>query len=408
MNKKKIINDPVYGFLSISNEMTFDLIEHPYFQRLRYIQQLGLSSLVYPGALHTRFHHALGATHLMKQAIEVLASKEVDISTQEAKAAIIAILLHDIGHGPFSHALEHSLVNVSHEILSLMFMNKLNLEFEGKLSLAIQIFTGDHPKSFLHELVSSQLDMDRLDYLNRDSFFTGVQEGVIGFDRIIKMLDVRNNQLVVEYKGIYSIEQFLIARRLMYWQVYLHKTVLCAEVLLVKILQRAKELARQGENMFAPPNLKMFLENNYTENDFENNLEVFDAFASLGDAEIITSIKVWQNHKDFVLNKLAQSLINRRLPKIQISAKPINEEYFNDLLQIVKLQFGLNDHEASYFVFKSSTSNSAYTYKGSQINILYRNGEVKNIVDASDYTNLQSLAAPVVKHYLCFPKDLVL
>ncbi len=406
MNKKKIINDPVYGFLSISYEMVFDLIEHPYFQRLRYIQQLGLSALVYPGALHTRFHHALGATHLMKQAIEVLMNKDVDISPQEAKAVTIAILLHDIGHGPFSHALEHSLVNVSHETLSLLFMNKLNDEFEGKLSLAIQIFKGEHPKSYLHELVSSQLDMDRLDYLNRDSFFTGVQEGVIGFDRIIKMLDVRNNQLVVEHKGIYSIEQFLIARRLMYWQVYLHKTVLCAEVLLVKILQRAKELAQNGEYLFAPPSLKMFLQNNYQLSDFESNTEVFEAFAGLGDAEIIVSIKTWQHHSDFVLSRLSKSLINRKLPKIQLSQEAVSEEYYNDLLQKVKNQYRITDNEASYFVFKSSTSNSAYTYKGSQINILYRNGVVKNIVDASDYANLQSLAAPVVKHYLCFPKDL--
>jgi len=406
VNKKKIINDPVYGFLSISYEMVFDLIEHPYFQRLRYIQQLGLSALVYPGALHTRFHHALGATHLMKQAIEVLMNKDVDISPQEAKAVTIAILLHDIGHGPFSHALEHSLVNVSHETLSLLFMNKLNDEFEGKLSLAIQIFKGEHPKSYLHELVSSQLDMDRLDYLNRDSFFTGVQEGVIGFDRIIKMLDVRNNQLVVEYKGIYSIEQFLIARRLMYWQVYLHKTVLCAEVLLVKILQRAKELAQNGEDLFAPPSLKLFLQNNYQHSDFETNTEVFEAFAGLGDAEIITSIKTWQYHSDFVLSRLSKSLINRKLPKIQLSQEAVSEEYYNDLLQKVKKQYRITDNEATYFVFKSSTSNSAYTYKGSQINILYRNGVVKNIVDASDYANLQSLAAPVVKHYLCFPKDL--
>ena len=406
MNKKKIINDPVYGFLSISYEAVFDLIEHPYFQRLRYIQQLGLSALVYPGALHTRFHHALGATHLMKQAIEVLMNKDVDISPQEAKAVTIAILLHDIGHGPFSHALEHSLVNVSHETLSLLFMNKLNDEFDGKLSLAIQIFKGEHPKSYLHELVSSQLDMDRLDYLNRDSFFTGVQEGVIGFDRIIKMLDVRNNQLVVEYKGIYSIEQFLIARRLMYWQVYLHKTVLCAEVLLVKILQRAKELAHRGEDLFAPPNLKLFLQNSYQISDFETNTEVFEAFAGLGDAEIITSIKAWQHHSDFVLNRLSKSLINRKLPKIQLSQEAVSEEYYNVLLEKVKQQYRITENEAAYFVFKSSTSNSAYTYKGSQINILYRNGVVKNIVDASDYANLQSLAAPVVKHYLCYPKDL--
>ncbi|OWY19829.1 HD domain-containing protein [Sphingobacteriales bacterium UPWRP_1] len=406
VNKKKIINDPVYGFLSIAYEIIFDLIEHRYFQRLRYIQQLGLSSLVYPGALHTRFHHALGATHLMKQAIDVLMAKDVDISPQEAKAVTIAILLHDIGHGPFSHALEHSLVNVGHETLSLLFMNKLNEEFEGKLSLAIQIFKGEHPKNYLHELVSSQLDMDRLDYLNRDSFFTGVQEGVIGFDRIIKMLDVRNNHLMVEYKGIYSIEQFLIARRLMYWQVYLHKTVLCAEVLLLKVLQRAKELTKNGETLFAPPALQLFLQNDFGLNDFENNLMVFEAFASLGDAEIIASIKTWQQHPDVVLSKLSQSLINRKLFKIHLTQEPVNPEKLQQLLQKAIQQYHLTPHEAAYFVFNNSTSNSAYSYEGSQINILYRNGVVKNVVEASDYSNLQSLAAPVVKYYLCYPKEL--
>jgi len=406
VNKKKIINDPVYGFLSIAYEIIFDLIEHRYFQRLRYIQQLGLSSLVYPGALHTRFHHALGATHLMKQAIDVLMAKDVDISPQEAKAVTIAILLHDIGHGPFSHALEHSLVNVGHETLSLLFMNKLNEEFEGKLSLAIQIFKGEHPKNYLHELVSSQLDMDRLDYLNRDSFFTGVQEGVIGFDRIIKMLDVRNNHLMVEYKGIYSIEQFLIARRLMYWQVYLHKTVLCAEVLLLKVLQRAKELTQKGETLFAPPALQLFLQNDFGLSDFENNPMVFEAFASLGDAEIIASIKVWQQHPDLVLSKLSQSLINRKLFKIHLTQETVNPEKYGQLLQKAMQHYRISEHEATYMVFKNSTSNSAYSYEGSQINILYRNGVVKNVVEASDYSNLQSLAAPVVKYYLCYPKEL--
>lgn len=407
MNKKKIINDPVYGFLSIAYDTVYDIIEHPYFQRLRYIQQLGLSSLVYPGALHTRFHHALGATHLMKQALETLMAKDVDISTQEAKAVTLAILLHDIGHGPFSHALEHSLVNVGHETLSLLFMQKLNEEFDGKLTLAMQIFKGEHPKNYLHELVSSQLDMDRLDYLNRDSFFTGVQEGIIGFDRIIKMLDVRNNQLVVEYKGIYSVEQFLIARRLMYWQVYLHKTVLCAEVLLVKILQRAKELAIQGKPLFAPPALQLFLENQFALTDFEQNPDVFTAFATLGDAEIITAIKAWQTNPDFILSRLCYSLINRKLPKIHLNKTEFDPNHVAELKHKVKQLYRLQtDAETDYFVFHNTTSNSAYSYKGSQINILYRNGVVKNVVEASDYSNLQSLAAPVVKYYLCHPKEL--
>ncbi|MES1224106.1 MAG: HD domain-containing protein, partial [Bacteroidota bacterium] len=302
VNKRKIFNDPIYGFITIPNELIFDLIEHPYFQRLRRIKQLGLTALVYPGALHTRFHHAMGAMYLMTQAIDVLRAKGVEITAEEAEGVTAAVLLHDIGHGPFSHALESSLVNdVSHEQLSEIFMDKLNAELKGKLSLAIRIFRNEYSKKFLHQLVSSQLDMDRLDYLKRDSFFTGVSEGIISSDRIIAMLAVANDSLAIEAKGIYSIEKFIIARRLMYWQVYLHKTVLSAEHLLVNILSRAKELSANGEELFATPALQVFLKNNFSKTDFTANETVLSAFAELDDNDIFTSIKVWKDADDPIL-----------------------------------------------------------------------------------------------------------
>lgn len=405
MNKKKIINDPVYGFIQIPYEIIFDLLEHPYFQRLRRIKQLGLSSYVYPGAVHTRFHHAMGAMHLMTQATEVLRSKHIDIDPTEAEAATIAILLHDVGHGPFSHALEHSLVSqLSHEDLSVLFMERLNNHFKGRLSLAISIFQGDYPKPYLHELVSSQLDMDRMDYLNRDSFFSGVDEGAIGFERIIKMLDVRNNHIVVEHKGIYSVEQFLIARRLMYWQVYLHKTVVAAEAMLVKLLQRAKELSNQGEHLFASPALRLFLENDFTLNDFIEQPHLLDQFALLDDTDIEVATKVWQQHPDKILSFLANGLSNRRLLKIEMSTQPIDEqlvqEHRNSLIE--KMQ--LTEHEANYLVFTDSTSNSAYSYKGTQINIAFKDGTTQKITEASDYLNIAALAMPVTKYYMCCPK----
>src|SRR5690554_3755238 len=325
LNKKKIINDPVYGFISIPSDLVYDLIEHRYFQRLRYIKQVSLTHLVYPGALHTRFHHALGAMHLMLLAIETLKGKGVEITKEEEEAAIIAILLHDIGHGPFSHSLEHTLVEgISHEHISHLIMNELNEEFAGQLTLAIAIFQDQHPKHFLHQLVSSQLDTDRMDYLNRDSFFTGVSEGVISFDRIIKMLNVANNQLVVEQKGIYSIEKFLIARRLMYWQVYLHKTVVSAEQMLIKALTRAKELSNSGVEMFATPALQHFLKQRITHQNFEQSNEHLDWFTKLDDSDIMSALKVWTNHEDFVLSTLCKKLLGRELFRTEMRTTPFS------------------------------------------------------------------------------------
>ena len=359
-NKRKIFNDPIYGFVSIPYEIIYDLIEHPYFQRLRRIKQLGLTNLVYPGALHTRFHHAMGAMHLMGEAIEVIRSKGNEITDEEAKAVTIAILLHDIGHGPFSHALEHSIVSdVSHEAISELFMNRLNNEFNGELTLAIKIFQNKYRKKFLHQLVSSQLDMDRLDYLKRDSFFTGVSEGVVSSDRIIIMLNVVNDQLAVEAKGIYSIEKFIIARRLMYWQVYLHKTVLSAENLLVNILRRAKELAEKKEELFCTPALRTFLYKQHSLNDFIKKPETLDSFALLDDSDIMTSVKVWTTHKDAVLSKLCNQLVNRKLFKIELQNIPFKEEKIKELKNKIKALYKLNDKQVNYFVFSGNVKNDA-------------------------------------------------
>ena len=406
-NKRKIINDPVYGFLQIPYKIIYDLVEHPYFQRLRHIQQLGLSSYVYPGALHTRFHHALGASHLMTEAIEVLRYKKNKISKAEAQAVTIAILLHDIGHGPFSHALEHSLVGkVAHEALSLLFMQQLNEQFDGKLSLAINIFKGEYERRFLHDLVSSQLDMDRLDYLNRDSFFTGVQEGVIGCDRIIKMLNVRNNELVVEEKGIYSVEKFLIARRLMYWQVYLHKTVIAAEMMLLKVLQRARALTLMGEKVFATPALQFFLENEFTTAQFEQNPDLLDKYAALDDSDVFASIKAWQTHPDPILAALATGLVNRKLFAIELTRQPHNEKRIQQLKQKAAAAYRISPDDADYLIITGSTANSVYTYHDTRINILLKNGTVCDLTETSDYPNINALTLPVVKHYVCYPKVL--
>ncbi|MBS1500981.1 MAG: HD domain-containing protein, partial [Bacteroidetes bacterium] len=327
MNKKKIINDPVYGFISVRNDLAFDLIEHPYFQRLRYIRQLGMTHLVYPGALHTRFHHALGAMHLMTLAIETLRSKGHRITEEEEEAVAVAILLHDIGHGPFSHALERTIVEgVSHEDISHLLMSSLNAQFGGRLSMAIDVFNGTYHKRFLHELVSGQLDMDRMDYLNRDSFFTGVSEGVISFDRIIKMLNVVDDHIAVEEKGIYSIEKFLIARRLMYWQVYLHKTVIAAEQLLANILRRARELALGGQSLFATPALRHFLEKPISKKSFEAENSHLEIFAQLDDTDIMASIKVWEESGDFVLSHLCKMLMRRNLYHVDITSEPPDEK----------------------------------------------------------------------------------
>ena len=411
-NKKKIINDPVFGFINIRSELIFDLIEHPYFQRLRRIKQLGLSYLVYPGANHTRFEHALGAVHLMRSAIGILRLKGQEISDEEADAATIAILLHDIGHGPFSHALENTVVQeIPHEKISLLLMEELNRQFDGKLELAICIFKDQYSRHFLHQLVSSQLDMDRLDYLSRDSFFSGVSEGIISSERIIKMLNVRNDELVVEYKGIYSVENLLIARRLMYWQVYLHKTVLSAEYLLINVLARAREIAQSGDELFATPVLKAFLSNKVTLNDFVHNRlvdgrPILDLFANLDDNDIIASIKEWQNHRDKILSYLSSCIINRRLFKIKISKNPISEQKIAKLKEKIGRYFNVGDDQLQYFMISDTITNNAYnTVSSDKINVLFKNNKVSDIAVASDI-NLSVFSETVRKYFICYPKEL--
>ena len=409
MNKKKIINDPVYGFISIPTELVFDLIEHPYFQRLRYIKQLGMTHLVYPGALHTRFHHALGAMHLMGMAIETLRNKGHQISHEEEEAVIIAILLHDIGHGPFSHALEESIVEgISHEDISVMLMGKLNEHFNGRLTMAIEIFKDSYPHQFLHQLVSGQLDMDRMDYLNRDSFFTGVSEGVISSDRIIKMLNVKDDQIAVEEKGIYSVEKFLIARRLMYWQVYLHKTVIAAEQLLVRIMKRSRELALRGETVFTTPALSHFLRKPISRDAFMNEDHHLEAFATLDDTDIMAAVKVWANHDDKVLAKLCRDMVYRDLYKVDITNQPPNPELIETLRKRAVDKYGISEHEASYFVFNDTIRNNAYSSGDGNIRILMKDGSIKDITAASDNSNLEALAKTVKKYILCYKKDLMI
>ena len=402
--KNKIINDPIYGFITIEKGIILDLIEHPFFQRLRRISQLGLSYLVYPGAYHTRFHHALGCMFLMKKAIHQLRNKGHEITKKESEALKIAILLHDIGHGPFSHALEHSIVNnISHEDLSNIFMNKLNEEFNGKLELAIKIFNNKHSKKFLHQLVSSQIDMDRLDYLKRDSFFTGVTEGNIGTERIINMFDVVNDELVIEEKGIYSIEKFLIARRLMYWQVYLHKTVLSAEHTLIKILQRAKELIKNGIILRSSNPLKIFLKNNYKLDDLSNNNNLLKSFSELDDHDIYYCIKDWKNNSDFVLSSLCKRILHREPLKILIQNSPFSEKILKKIKNNTKKHFKLNDEELEYLIFTDKVSNSTYQYCEAQINILMKNGKIKDITEASDQFDIEALNKTVNKYFLCYP-----
>ena len=407
MNKKKIINDPVYGFINIPSELIFDLISHPFFQRLRYIKQLGMTHLVYPGALHTRFHHALGAMHLMCLAIDILRSKGHEITKEEEQGATIAILLHDIGHGPFSHALEYSLVKgIQHEDISILMMERLNMEFDGKLNTAIAIFKGEYPKKFLHQLISSQLDLDRMDYLNRDSFFTGVSEGVISFDRIIKMFNISDDQLVIEEKGIYSIEKFLIARRLMYWQVYLHKTVIAGEMLLVKILKRAKELAVKGADLFATPALQHFLKNEISQKEFFETNEHLLQFAKLDDQDIFASVKVWCGNQDRILSLLCNMLVNRNLYKIEITNDVPDPGRVSMISENTAFSLGIDHNEVSYFVFTDVISNRAYNTGGgnSTINILMKNNTTTDIAKASDLSNLESLDRTVRKHILCYPR----
>jgi HD superfamily phosphohydrolase len=406
LNKKKIFNDPVYGFVTIPSDFIFDLIEHPYFQRLRYIKQVSMTHLVYPGALHTRFQHALGAMHLMSLALDTLKSKGVWITPEEEEGALVAILLHDIGHGPFSHSLEHTLVEgVSHEHLSILFMDKLNQVFDGRLDIGIAIFKNKYPKTFLHQLVSGQLDLDRMDYLNRDSFFTGVSEGVISFDRLIKMLHVVDNAIVVEEKGIYSVEKFLIARRLMYWQVYLHKTVLSAETMLLRILSRAKEVYMQGEQWAISPSLHHFLKKAITKNTFDPEVDLHH-FSRLDDVDILSAIKVWADHPDHILRNLCLRLLNRDLYKtILLSSPPdpgVIKQFEQDAMDIL----GIGPAELPYYVWVQTIENSAYVQNNSAVKILMKNGEVKDIAQASDLSNLEALSKKVQKYAISYPKEL--
>lgn len=403
-NKLKILNDPIYGFITIPNSIIFDLIEHKYFQRLRRISQMGLSYLVYPGAHHTRFHHAIGCMHLMQKAVQVLRFKGVEISEDEEKALYIAILLHDIGHGPFSHAMEHSIVSgVSHEEISLLFMETLNIEFNDDLTLAIQIFKGDYHRTFMLQLISSQIDMDRADYLKRDSFYTGVSEGNINSERLITMLNVKDDQLVIEDKGIYSVEKFLVARRLMYWQVYLHKTSLVAEQLLIRVLKRAKELVAKGVYLEASKPLSFFLQNEITIDKFD--ADCLETFAKLDDYDIVAAMKNWQYHDDFVLKNLCEMIINRHLLKVKIKKKPISKDVLIAHKANLQSKYNITDADADYFVFTGQISNQAYSRKKQNINILHKNGKVEDIVKASDQLSLKALSKPVTKYYICYPKD---
>ena len=402
-NKLKILNDPIYGFITIPNELLFDIIEHKYFQRLRRISQMGLSYLVYPGAHHTRFHHALGCMHLMQKSVRVLRFKGVEISEEEEEALQIAILLHDIGHGPFSHAMEHSIVEgVSHEKISSLFMQEMNKEFNQRLTTAIEIFNGDYGRKFLCQLISSQLDMDRLDYLKRDSFYTGVAEGNVNSERLISMLNVVDDELMVEEKGIYSVEKFLMARRLMYWQVYLHKTGVVAEQLLIRVLKRAKELVSTGSELFASTALYYFLKNRITADNFHP--ETLRIFSRLDDYDIISAMKEWVNHEDYVLSTLCQMIVNRDLLKIKLKKTEVRESSLQKHIQRLREQTGISEEEAEYFVFSGEISNLAYKSEDQKICILNKNGKVTDVVDASDHFNLRALSTPVTKYYICFPK----
>ena len=403
--ERKIINDPVFGFINIPKGLLYDIVRHPLLQRLTRIKQVGLSSVVYPGAQHTRFQHSLGAFYLMSEAITQLTSKGNFIFDSEAEAVQAAILLHDIGHGPFSHVLEDTIVQgVSHEEISLMLMERMNKEMNGQLSLAIQIFKDEYPKRFLHQLVSGQLDMDRLDYLRRDSFYTGVTEGNIGSARIIKMLDVADDRLVIESKGIYSIENFLTARRLMYWQVYLHKTSVAYERMLISTLLRAKELASQGVELFASPALHFFLYNDINHTEFHNNPDCLENFIQLDDNDIWTALKVWSNHPDKVLSTLSLGMINRNIFKVENSAEPIGEDRIKELTLQISQQLGITLSEANYFVSTPSIEKNVYDPADDSIDIIYKDGTIKNIAEASDMLNISLLSKKVKKYYLCYQR----
>ena len=405
-NKLKIINDPIYGFITLPNALIYDLIQHPYFQRLRRISQMGMSYLVYPGANHTRFHHALGCMHVMQKAVQTLKFKGVSISLEEENALYIAILLHDIGHGPYSHAMEHSIVEeVHHEELSLLFMEQLNKEFKGELSLAIQVFKGEYHRQFMLQLISSQLDMDRMDYLKRDSFYSGVAEGNINSDRLIQMMNVQNDILVIEEKGIYSVEKFLVARRLMYWQTYLHKTSVVAELILTKILKRAKELTQLGIVLPCSESLLFFMENKITLEDFDKN--VLDKFSYLDDYDVMGAIKSWQFNEDYVLHNLCRMILNRDLLKIQMTEDKPNKERLLEFKNKFIAKEKISEKEADYFVFKGKIKNQAYNKSIEPIYILKKDKSIEDVVEASDQMYLKALAKEVTKYYICFPKVLL-
>ncbi len=409
MNKKKIFNDPVYGFVTVPTELLFDLIEHPYFQRLRRIQQLGLTNFVYPGALHTRFHHALGAMHLMQLALRTLKDKGVKISAAEGEAAQVAILLHDIGHGPLSHALETSIFqDVPHEQLSLYLMERLNEQFPGRLTLAMEMFQGSYGREFFHQLVSSQLDMDRLDYLNRDSFYTGVEEGRPGADRLIKMLQVVNERLVLEEKAVYSVENFLVSRRLMYWQVYLHKAVTSAEQMVIRVMQRARDLARAGVPVPGSSCLSYFLGRAVTLAEFQADSDILNRFVQLDDIDIWGAIKSWVNHEDKVLSFLAQNLLNRQLFKIVIRPEPYDEDFQLGIVELIAETFQLPLDDARQLMITGKLSNTAYDPNSQEtIDILTKLGKVVNVTEASDLPNIRALSQKVQKYYICYPKEIL-
>ncbi len=407
MTKTKIFNDPIYGFIEVPHPLLFSLLNHPYFQRLRRIRQLGMTHLVYPGALHTRFQHAIGASHLAHTAVETLRIKGHAISAEEELGVCAAVLLHDIGHGPFSHALEKVLIKgVHHEQLSELFMSALNAEFNGSLSTALEIFKNTHPKRFLHQMVSSQLDMDRLDYLNRDSFFCGVSEGIISSERIIKMLDMTDDKLVIESKGIYSVENFIFARRLMYWQVYLHKTVIAAENMLINILLRARELTGQGISLMGTPDFLFFLQHTFSAAEFAENPDLLKRFSALDDYDVFASIKMWMSASDPVLSRLCSNFVNRNLCKTIIQTSPFSAEQEAEYRSRAMQAMGLTEAESSYFVFSGELENKAYNPSSDQINILFKDGRVEEIAEASDYLNSALLSKQVKKYFLCYPREL--
>ena len=402
MQDRKIINDPVFGFINIPKGLLYDVVTHPILQRLTRIKQLGLSSIVYPGAQHTRFQHSLGAFYLMSEAINTLRQKGNFIFDSEAEAVQAAILMHDIGHGPFSHVLEHTLVKgIHHEEISLMLMERMNNELKGQLTLAIQIFKDEYPKKFLHQLISSQLDMDRLDYLRRDSFYTGVTEGNIGSARIIKMLNVKDDHLVVDSKGIYSIENYLMARRLMYWQVYLHKTSVAAEKMLVSALTRAKELANKGVELFASPALHFFLYNNIDAKNFRDNPICLENYIKLDDNDIWTSLKIWCDHPDTILSTLSQGIINRKLFKVKVSENNITKERKNEILQSISNQLNITKKDAEYFFCVNTIGKDMYSKEDDSIEIMYKDGETRDIAYASDMLNISTLSKKIRKYYIC-------